>query len=214
MFRRRRRSALEAGQGNSRTYNIYTQQVTDVEVSRRTVKYSYDDAISNRTITFDGSDCEVRHQCIELELFVSNFRPSRSADVVIEVTVEMDLREVAKLFNERRDTLLYRLGMRLTKDNDEAGVTIRHHSQMPYTTIVTTVPKTTPLWIYIVSVICGLLLITLITYGMYRCGFFRRQKREELARLTRQVRQSDKETVRDGDAIAVVRGVVRMAPLQ
>lgn len=99
----------------------------------------------------------------------------------------MFLVSLAKLFNERRDTLLYRLGLRLKKEGDSAGTSISHQSKLPYTTIVTTIPESTPLCIYIVSILCGLLFFTLLTYGLYRCGFFRREKREEMARLTRQV---------------------------
>lgn len=94
----------------------------------------------------------------------------------------------AKLFNEGRDTLLYRLGLRLKKDNDSTGVSINHESKLPYTTIVTKIVESTPIWVYIVSAICGILFLTLLTYGLYRCGFFRREKREELARLTEQVK--------------------------
>lgn len=106
---------------------------------------------------------------------------------LIEFSVSLPL--AAKLFNEKRDALLFRLGLRLKKENDETGETISHQSKLPYTTILTTIPESTPLWIYIVSIICGLLFFTLLTYGLYRCGFFRREKREEIARLTRQVRE-------------------------
>ena len=84
---------------------------------------------------------------------------------------------------------MYRLGLRLKKDNDSAGATISHQSKLPYTTIVTTIQKSVPLWVYIVSIMCGLLLLILTTYGMYRLGFFQRKKREELAQLHRQVRR-------------------------
>lgn len=98
VYRRRRRSLML--EENAKTYNIYTQRVSEIEATRRILKYSYDDVISNRSITFDGSDCDIRHQCVHLELMVSNFRPSRSADVVIEVTVELDLTEVGEYYRE------------------------------------------------------------------------------------------------------------------
>lgn len=96
-----------------------------------------------------------------------------------------------KLFNEKRDSMLFRLGVRLKRENDDAGATLSHQLKLPYTTIVTTIPESTPIWIYIVSVIFGLLVLVLLTYGLYKCGFFRREKREELAKLARQVRRSD-----------------------
>lgn len=80
---------------NAKTYNVYTQRVSEVDFTRR-IKSSYDDVISNRSITFDGNDCDIRHQCVQLELFISNFRPSRTADITIDITVEMDLARVGK----------------------------------------------------------------------------------------------------------------------
>lgn len=100
----RRRRSLQPGE-NSRTYNIYTQRVSEVDVSRRALRYSYDDVISNRSITFDGYDCEIRQQCVQLEVVVSNFRPSRSKDVIIDVTVELDLAQVGEYNNFQANVL-------------------------------------------------------------------------------------------------------------
>lgn len=85
--------------------------------------------------------------------------------------------------------MLFRLGLRLKKEGDTSGITLSHQLKLPYTTIVTTIPESTPIWIYVVSVIFGLLVLVLVTYGLYKCGFFRRDKREELAKLARQVRR-------------------------
>lgn len=88
VYRRRKRDSVQL-EGK-------TQRVYEVGAQRRVIRYSYDDVISNRSITFDGNDCAMRHQCVHLELIVSNFRPSRSADITIDVTVELDLTEVGK----------------------------------------------------------------------------------------------------------------------
>lgn len=103
MFRRRRRRSAQLAEENAKTYNIYTQRVSDVEATKRTLKYSYDDMLSNRSVTFDGGDCDTSHQCVQLEVIVSNFRPSLSADVVIDVTVELDLSEVGKWRHQNCD---------------------------------------------------------------------------------------------------------------
>lgn len=100
VFRRRKRRSIQQFKENAKTYNVYTQSVSEVDVTRRILKYSYDDVISNRSITFDGNDCDIRHQCVQLELFVSNFRPSRTADITIDVTVEIDLVQVGKWMRE------------------------------------------------------------------------------------------------------------------
>lgn len=104
VFRRRRRRREIELEENAKSYNIYTQRVLiDEGSTRRTIKYSYDDVLSNRTITFDGNDCDI-HQCVQLEVTVGNFRPSRSGDVLIELTMEMNLVEVGELHDFGRHT--------------------------------------------------------------------------------------------------------------
>lgn len=44
----------------------------------------------------------------------------------------------------------------------------------------------TPIWVYIVSALAGLLLLILMTYAFYKMGFFKREKKEEMAQLKRQ----------------------------
>lgn len=90
----RRRRNIESS-SKTITYNIYTR-VSKVDTSPRNLKTPYDDALSNRSLTFNGNDCIIRHQCVQLEVTVSNFRPSQSADVIIDISVEIDPIQVGK----------------------------------------------------------------------------------------------------------------------
>lgn len=87
-----------------RTYNIYTQKVvTDQEASRRNLRYStFDDIISNRTLTFDGNDCDT-HFCVRMTSDVTNFWPARSVELFVEITVEIDLVQVGELCDDYCD---------------------------------------------------------------------------------------------------------------
>jgi hypothetical protein len=44
----------------------------------------------------------------------------------------------------------------------------------------------TPFWIYIVSVLGGLLLLVILTYTMYKLGFFQRKIKQELKQKKRE----------------------------
>lgn len=83
--------------------------------------------------------------------------------------------------------MLFRLGLRLKKEGDAGGAGLSHKLKLPYTMIVITILKSVPIWVYVMATIFSLLVLTLLTYGLYKCGFFRREKREELAKLTQQV---------------------------
>lgn len=48
------------------------------------------------------------------------------------------------------------------------------------------VTKQTPLWIYIVSSIGGLLVLILLTYILFKLGFFQRKVKKELIKLKRE----------------------------
>jgi uncharacterized membrane protein len=58
----------------------------------------------------------------------------------------------------------------------------------PYTIVYEKLTTSTPLWIWIISPIFGILLLILLCYALYRLGFFKRTRKEELERLTRESR--------------------------
>jgi len=46
-------------------------------------------------------------------------------------------------------------------------------------------------WWYLLAVVCGLLLLTALIYGLYKFGFFRRKEQEEMKALTATVTQAE-----------------------
>lgn len=75
--------------------------------------------------------------------------------------------------------------MKLLRFGDEDGKTLNVTMSNPYTIIYENFAKPTPLLIWIVSIIAGALLLALLSYALYKCGFFKRAQKEEMSRITR-----------------------------
>lgn len=62
-------------------------------------------------------------------------------------------------------------------------------SMNPYTIIYqqSFVVKSTPIWIYIVSSLGGLAILLVSVFALYKCGFFKRQIKEDLEEEKRRV---------------------------
>lgn len=58
----------------------------------------------------------------------------------------------------------------------------------PYTIVYEKLSSSSPVWIWIVSTIVGILVLILLCYALYKLGFFKRSHKEELERLTRESR--------------------------
>lgn len=53
----------------------------------------------------------------------------------------------------------------------------------PYTIVHQNLVMSTPVWIWIISSLVGLLLLILFSYALLRLGFFRRAQQEEMKQL-------------------------------
>lgn len=58
----------------------------------------------------------------------------------------------------------------------------------PYTIVYEKFKSKTPIWIYVVSIIVGLLILILMCYCFYKLGFFKRTQKEELEKMVRESR--------------------------
>lgn len=67
--------------------------------------------------------------------------------------------------------------------------TLKITTRNPYTIVYEKVSSKTPLWIWIVSIIVGVLVLILLSYLLYRLGFFKRTRKEELERQKRESRR-------------------------
>lgn len=86
--------------------------------------------------------------------------------------------------NEGRNIFLFRSNAKLQRFGDENRKTINVTMTNPYTIFDKQPTSSTPIWIYIVSIIAGAFVLVAVSYAMHKFGFFQRKKREELKRLT------------------------------
>ncbi|XP_041977438.1 integrin alpha-PS4-like isoform X2 [Aricia agestis] len=114
---------------------------------------------------------------------IGNVFRGQSTSVYVNIKVAPHLLGLVKKTNETR-TLTTSLQLLLKGDIvPDVIQRVTTTFQLKYATVA--------LWIIILSVIVGLLLLLLIAYALYKCGFLRRQKKARLQRLRRSVyRQS------------------------
>lgn len=93
-----------------------------------------------------------------------------------------------EIFNERQNIFLYKTNTVLQRSGDEDMRSLKVTTSNPYTIIFEKLSTSTPIWIWIVSAIVGILVLILLSYALYRLGFFKRSQKEELERLTRESR--------------------------
>ncbi|KAJ6640903.1 Integrin alpha-PS3 [Pseudolycoriella hygida] len=185
---RRRRSANKY-EGSSRYYNRYTRSILDGhDVNRRSVS-NHDDVIltslpPNRTIIFDCYDSEAS-LCVQAKFSVNNFQVGNTP-ILIQLNFSVDLNKIDKIVNDKRDIFVIRPSIEVLRNDDEEGKTMHVVQSHAYTIISKYRTFETPIWVFVVSVLGGLLTLVLITYALYRFGFFRREKKEELKKLVRQ----------------------------
>uniref|UniRef100_A0A6B2EME7 Putative vitronectin receptor alpha subunit n=1 Tax=Phlebotomus kandelakii TaxID=1109342 RepID=A0A6B2EME7_9DIPT len=179
VFRRRRN--IET----STAFNPYTLGLREDHPSSAR---SLDDAIFgsriNKTIFLDCNRNDVT--CIRGSVAIPSSMTPKDPPIVVKITFPVDLEAVNSVLDENRDSLVLRLISKLTREDDEAGTMIKIVETPSYTHFVQDIPHELQIWVIVVSVIGGLLLLTILTYIMYRMGFFKREKKAEIARLVRE----------------------------
>lgn len=82
---------------------------------------------------------------------------------------------VDQIFNETHKVVLFQLGARVQRSNDIELKTINITEENPFIIIYAReLEQSVPWWIFIVSITFGVLLLVLLTFGAYKCGFFKR----------------------------------------
>ncbi|XP_058838521.1 integrin alpha-PS3 [Topomyia yanbarensis] len=196
---RRRRRSIETS-FNDLHFNRYTNQLTEHSRVRRSLS-TVNSAIlaglpANRTLAF-SCDPEMMIECAEVSVQIANFKPG-NIPIVINLLFELDLDQVELSFQEREDIFALQILSELQKLEDEEGVGFSVAKNNPFTVVYRYAIASTPIWVYIVSAIGGLLLLVLISYGLYKAGFFKRATKEEIEKLHREsVRMNQPETDED-----------------
>ncbi|XP_059622355.1 integrin alpha-PS3-like [Phlebotomus argentipes] len=177
----RKRRSLET----TTSFNPYTLGLTENHPSSAR---SLDDAILgsriDKTIILDCKQEQV--SCIKGSVSIPASITPNDPPVMIKLTFPVDLQAVNSVLDENRDSLVLRIVPSITRDDDEQGSTIKISETPTYTHFVQDIPQELQIWVIVVSVIGGLLLLTIITYVLYRLGFFKREKKAEIARLVRE----------------------------
>ncbi|KAJ6640899.1 Integrin alpha-PS3 [Pseudolycoriella hygida] len=189
-YRRRRRRSLNVKP--LRRFNRYTQSVTELHQqdaksrSRRSMTFKNDNTLTmislNRATIFDCYD-DSEAICVDAKLVVNNFVSGNKA-IQLNVKFDLDLTVFNNIVTDSKDIFVIKPSVDIRKTGDENGNDINVIQTHPYTIIYKYRLFSTPIWVYIVSVLGGLLLLTLLTYGMYRLGFFKRAKKEEMEQAT------------------------------
>uniref|UniRef100_W8BH52 Integrin alpha-PS3 n=1 Tax=Ceratitis capitata TaxID=7213 RepID=W8BH52_CERCA len=137
----------------------------------------------NRTIVFNCNDPEMTI-CLRAVIRVHDFKPEKPITVNMKYTV--DLQEINQILIEPWEYFVIHIGVDVKKDGDLAGKSLGIRKSIDYNIVSKHQLYGTPIWVYILAVLGGLLLLALITYGMYKLGFFKRAKKEEMDALVHQ----------------------------
>ncbi|XP_017835481.2 LOW QUALITY PROTEIN: integrin alpha-PS3-like [Drosophila busckii] len=151
----------------------------------------------NRTIVFNCKDPEMTI-CLRAVMRIYNFKPEKPVN--LNMCFSVDLNEVNAILIDPWEFFAILIDLNVRKEGDPKDLTLAITRQIEPNVIYKHLATSLPIWIVMVSVLGGLLQLAAITYGMYKAGFFRRAKKEELDKLVQQCPvKPDAETLNSGD---------------
>ncbi|XP_005192057.1 integrin alpha-PS3 isoform X2 [Musca domestica] len=142
----------------------------------------------NRTIVFNCNDPEMT-QCVRAVIPLYDFK--RNKPITVTMKYHVDLKEVNEILIEPWEFFVIVIDVDVQKTNDPTGSTLAISKKIEYNIISKHQLYGTPIWAIILAIIGGLLALALITYGMYKAGFFKRAKKEEMDKLVHQAQLSN-----------------------
>lgn len=139
---------------------------------------------SKSVITFDcNGDNEDVNECMSFQLLVENFQKSKNV-IDIELNFTVLRTGVELLMGDQTSGLVLQSSFELNNLVDDGGVTsLKTRQNIPFTVFYKQFTKKVSYWVYIASGLGGLLLLLALSFGLYKMGFFRRKKKEELEQL-------------------------------
>lgn len=81
-----------------------------------------------------------------------------------------------KIFTETQDIFVMQTFVRVKKSLHDNQDSLKVDAHQAYTVVVKHVEASTPIWIIIVSILAGILLLAILTYVLYKMGFFKRKR--------------------------------------
>lgn len=142
----------------------------------------------NRTIVFNCNDPEMTI-CVRAVIPIYEFK--RDKPITVKMKYNVDLQEVNQILIEPWEFFVIVVGVDVQKTNDPMGSTLAVIKKIEYNIISKHQLYGTPIWVIILAIIGGLLALALLTYGMYKAGFFKRAKKEEMDKLVHQAHLSN-----------------------
>ncbi|XP_016952949.1 integrin alpha-PS3-like [Drosophila biarmipes] len=136
------------------------------------------DLPTNRATVFSCQDIN-RTICVRAEMIVQ-LRPDRA--ISLNVSFRVDLSEVVGSW----EYFVLSTDLELLKKGDPTSSSLVINKNIKPNVIFRHLKAEPPTWYIIWSLLSGFLLLSAITYSLYKLGFFKRTKRDELNRLIRQ----------------------------
>ncbi|CAO1409381.1 unnamed protein product [Diamesa serratosioi] len=141
---------------------------------------------TNETIYLDCSNPS-ETTCINVQINVHNFK-SGNEPLDINIKLELNLDNIDQIFDLKKDfqAFLYKINAKIQRIGDE---TMKISIRNPSTIITPSHYIKYLILIIVVSIICGILLFVLVAFILYKLGFFKRKKKEEIKQYRRESRR-------------------------
>ena len=123
----------------------------------------------NRTIVFNCND-PVMTTCIRAVMRVPFFRPDKPLDISLKYQV--DLQEINTILAEPWEFFVVLIGLDVRRYGDTDGNSIMLNRKIAYNIISKHQLYGTPWWIIFLAILGGILLLALISFGMYKVSYF------------------------------------------
>ncbi|XP_016977688.2 integrin alpha-PS3-like [Drosophila rhopaloa] len=190
-------SSIQSGQDHDQTTTRKRRDLNGLPANQEQIdsilNVKTHDLPVNRTIVFNCQDSNMTI-CVQAEMNI-RLRPDKPINVNISFYV--DLSEVSGPW----EYFVFRTHLELLKKGDPASSTFVINRKIEPNVIFKHLKDELPIWKIILSCIGGLLLLSALTYALYRLGFFKRTKRDELKRLVRQSYRQEVPVDQDSDSL-------------
>ncbi|XP_011178712.1 integrin alpha-PS3 isoform X2 [Zeugodacus cucurbitae] len=137
----------------------------------------------NRTIVFNCHDPEMT-VCVRAVIRLHTFSPEKP--LTVSMKYQVDLREINQILIEPWEYFVILIDVDVKKMGDLHQKTLAIRKSIDYNIVSKHQLYGTPIWVYILAILGGLLLLAAITYAMYKLGFFKRAKKEQMDALVHQ----------------------------
>ncbi|CAO1393776.1 unnamed protein product [Diamesa hyperborea] len=161
------------------TYSIEKNNPDFTKMNITTIsKQSVINLSPDKTVFMDCSYPQEHFKCEEFRFLINSLSKGDTYEFTVDYSA--NIIQFDQIFNEAQRTALFQLGARVQRPNDIELKTIKITHENPFI-IIYARELSVPLWIVLCSIILGILLLILLTFGVYKCGFFKRPLKKALS---------------------------------